>query len=61
MSKAFYEVAAEVVQEVFRARSQAIAGVEHLPSKKELIEKYLSDEAVVATYDVVTKAIKENY
>lgn len=61
MAKTFYEVAVEVIQEVVNARSQAIAGIDSVSVKKELIEKYLSDEAVAATYNTVIKTIKENY
>jgi len=57
MSKSTLEIAAEIVQELLKARSQAISGIEHVASTRNLIEEYLSDEAVVKTYKEIFKAV----
>lgn len=60
LSKASYEVAAEVVQELLKARGQAISGINSIVTQNELINKYLSDEAVAAAYKVAIDAINQN-
>lgn len=59
MSKTFYEVAAEISQDVFKARAQAISGIEHIPTQEKLISQYLSDAAAVSTYKEILKAVNE--
>ncbi|MBP1154845.1 MULTISPECIES: hypothetical protein [unclassified Paenibacillus] len=44
MYKNVYDLAAEIAREVIKARGEAING------EKELIEAYLSDEAVTELY-----------
>lgn len=61
MSKGTYEVAAEIVCELLKARGQAIAGIGHAGLMKDLIDKYLSDEAVAKTYKEIFKAVNEEF
>jgi hypothetical protein len=51
MIKTVYEIAAEISQDVIKARGEAIDG------QKELIETYLSDEAVTVLYKKIFKVI----
>ncbi|WP_161793379.1 hypothetical protein [Cohnella kolymensis] len=44
MYKTMYDLAAEIAQDVIKARGEAIDG------QKELIEAYLSDEAITELY-----------
>ena len=60
MSKSVFEITSEIVQAVVRARGQAIAGSgESRTSKERMIDEYLSNEAVVATYKEIFKAIND--
>lgn len=59
MSRSTIEIAAEIVQELLKARGQAIAGIEHVSSQCELIKEYLSDEAVAQTYKTIFKAVND--
>ncbi|WP_308637708.1 hypothetical protein [Paenibacillus silvisoli] len=58
MSKSFNEIAGEIVQEVIKARAQAIAASGS--PKRELIADFLSDEVIAATYLAVFKAVNES-
>ncbi|WP_312472275.1 hypothetical protein [Neobacillus sp.] len=49
MYKTIYDYAAEITQDVIKARGEAING------EKELIETYLSDEAVSKLYKKIFK------
>jgi len=60
MSKTSYEIATEIVSELLKARGQAIAGT-HPSIMEDLIEKYLSDEAVAKTCKEIFKAINESF
>lgn len=60
MSKTFYETAAEIVSELLKARGQAIAGIGHAAATVDLIDKYLSNEAVANAYKEILKAINES-
>jgi myosin heavy subunit len=51
MYKTIYDFAAEMVQEVIKARGEAIDG------QKELIEAYLSDEAVTELYNKIFRVL----
>lgn len=59
MSKPYYEVAAEIVQETLKARANAIAGMDYVQGQKDLIETTLSDSAVTALYESVYKALNQ--
>lgn len=50
MSKATYEIAAELTQELIKAKSQIIAGINHVPTQQKLLDECLSDDAVTKTY-----------
>jgi len=60
MSKAWDEIASEIVQEVVKARGQAISGVNG-PAVETLMKKYLSDEAIAQLLKTVAKAMEEAY
>jgi hypothetical protein len=51
MYKTVYDFAAEIAQDVIKARGEAING------QKELIEAYLSDEAVTELYKKIFKVL----
>jgi hypothetical protein len=51
MFKTVYDLAAEIVQDVIKARGEAING------QKELIETYLSDEAVTELYKKIIRVL----
>ncbi|MDN3019926.1 hypothetical protein PH210_27675 [Paenibacillus sp. BSR1-1] len=53
MYKTIYEHAAEITRDVIKARGEAIDG------DKELIETYLSDEAVTNLYKKVFRGLNE--
>lgn len=53
MYKTIYEHAAEITRDVIKARGEAIDG------DKELIETYLSDEAVTNLYQKVFRGLNE--
>jgi hypothetical protein len=46
-----YDLAAQIAQDVIKARGEAIDG------QKELIEKYLSDEAVTELYKKIFRVL----
>ena len=56
MSKQYYEVAAEIVQEIIKARGQAIAGS---GSAAALTRELLSDEAIATTYKAILNAVEQ--
>jgi hypothetical protein len=51
MHKTVFDLAAEMAQEVIKARGEAISG------QKELIEAYLSDEAVTGLYKKILRVL----
>jgi hypothetical protein len=51
MVKTVYDLATEIAQEVIKARGEAIDG------QKELIEAYLSDEAVTQLYKKILRVL----
>jgi hypothetical protein len=51
MFKTVYDLAAEIAEEVIKARGEAING------EKELIETYLGDEAVTELYKKVFRLL----
>jgi hypothetical protein len=51
MLKTVYDLAAEIAQDVIKARGEAISG------QKELIETYLSDEAVTELYKKIFRVL----
>jgi len=51
MYKTVYDLAAEIAQDVIKARGEAING------EKELIETYLSDEAVTELYRKILRVL----
>lgn len=53
--KTIYGHAAEMTQEVIKARGEAIGG------QKELIEAYLSDEAVTTLYNKISKTLHDQF
>ncbi|MEH7418955.1 hypothetical protein V7266_27375 [Neobacillus drentensis] len=53
MNKTIYDHAAEITRDVIKARGEAIDG------DKELIETYLSDEAVTNLYTKVFRGLNE--
>lgn len=53
MYKTIYDHAAEIAQDVIKARGEAING------EKELIETYLSDEAVTKLYKKIFRVLCE--
>jgi hypothetical protein len=62
MAKGFYEVAAEIVQEVIKARGQAISGAGSTGAwQKDLSAIYLSDDAVVELYKKVLKTVEGSH
>ncbi|OUM86659.1 MAG: hypothetical protein BAA01_11685 [Bacillus thermozeamaize] len=60
MSKAWDEIASEIVQEVVKARGQAISGANG-QAVEILMKKYLSDEAITQLLKTVAKAMEEAY
>ncbi|MFC3802695.1 hypothetical protein [Cohnella sp. GCM10012308] len=61
MGKTDYEIAAEIVQEVIRARGVAISntGNSSVSATGSLITTYLSDTAVSALYKTILKSVSE--
>lgn len=59
MSKSNLEIAADIVQELLKARGEAIAvvGVKSDIALDKLLKEYLSDEAVAKTYKEIFKAV----
>jgi hypothetical protein len=51
MYKTVYDLAAEITQDVIKARGEAING------EKELIESYLGDEAVTELYKKIFRLL----
>jgi hypothetical protein len=51
MYKTVYDLAAEIAQDVIKARGEAIDG------QKELVEAYLSDEAVTELYKKIFRLL----
>lgn len=62
MSKTFEEIAGDITQAVIQTRGQVIAQTDTtIGDKRGMIEKYLSDEAIVKTYHSVFKSVKKAY
>lgn len=61
MAKGFDEIASEIVQEVVRARGQALSGVSQGGVQDALVWKYLSDDAITELYRKVLRTLKETY
>jgi hypothetical protein len=55
MYKTIYDNAAEITRDVIKARGEAIDG------DKELIETYLSDEAVTNLYKKVIRGLNDGF
>jgi hypothetical protein len=57
MSKPYYEIAAEITQDLIKARGNAISGIDNAGTQSNLMNQFLSDAAVASAYKAVLNAV----
>ncbi|OMD03462.1 hypothetical protein MKX34_17290 [Paenibacillus sp. FSL R5-0636] len=62
MAKTYYEIAADITQELIRARGVALSGIDSAASVvTTYAQNHLSDEAAVKAYKEILQAVKDGF
>ncbi|WP_342409839.1 hypothetical protein [Paenibacillus sp. FSL R10-2778] len=62
MAKTYYEIAADITQELIKARGVAVSGVDSAASVvTNYASSHLSDESAVIAYKRILQAVKDGF